>query len=595
MNTFKTNTFQRIFYKTPYWVFIVLFSLSWSSYSFAAEAGDDFGVDGETVNHPMWITSTADTASPSSEGLLEQFYAQYLIQEVSKDSVGEDKVKVRVADRQTNLVTELKGSLVKGDGSKRFKIKHRYSSSKPVIGSDHNLEPLIRWYRETLSYPTYAIQLEDEKYNVKLEDYYEVASLSQACPNENFEVNFEDNPSRFNVEVFIKMRCSALKILNLSHSLGTFPYQIVGEKLTSLGEYCFAEGTMAMGRKVLKEISYKLPYLPHAPNLDQKDSTIFQSRGYGQIPCDDIVAKTMKFSGPVPNPVFGEYKELKEGSIKSPYLYVEVGEQGPEFFLTRTIETTLQKANTTREEGGSIAELKFTQITGLRVDAKVVKSSDAQGGQLPLRTGLLKQIASGEWYPASETYSISTAHSPYHLMISQVTASEPVSADQLVWDLYQARDIFYSQFMTLEIPHPFLPGGSEINLPKAPALLPNFYKIISISYPTFSLPPTLRVLKVGAEDQPRFTVTREHCAILGTLPLNRLLLINAQVREEDIEKAMQDYAGLYSDSLVDIKKGYCLETMDDAPPRYLRKQVLELERAKETKQEFRNFCRSYRG
>ena len=140
--------------------FLMAAALSCSFQSFACE----FDFDAQPpLRRPAQKASAEERASVSREGLLSAFNDGYTLQSVRSTGSGAIKIRVGV-DGVANQTKDFNGALVVEHGVtlRTIALKHRFQPIKPVVGGDNNLEPLLRWYSDTLSYDAYAIQIVDD-------------------------------------------------------------------------------------------------------------------------------------------------------------------------------------------------------------------------------------------------------------------------------------------------------------------------------------------------------------------------------------------------------------------------------------------------
>jgi hypothetical protein len=365
-----------------------------------------------------------------------------------------------------------------------------------------------------------------------------------------------------------------------------FPYERLDENSTDLG-YVFPQDVRRQIERLMwKDSLFMHKRIPGLPGFGKNDILLPFMLKYKVLePVTGIKARAVTPAHPT-----GEYEPARIDSLESPYLCVETNQGSSQFFLTRTQNITFRK----KAEEESTVVLKLTQKIGLIVDA-VVDRSPRGASQDPLVTGLFEKVSGGRWYPISEDYTLSKARHPYYFKFTKVTTVEPYQPDQLLSDLSAAQGLFYSQFMTLELPHPFLSGISV--RPLTHQLSDKFYKIVGNSYPPFPLPNKLRVLRINNENQPPIQL-EDHYRKLSLLPLNRLVISNVYLENTTtFEMALRirsgAYSGKYSQQLnfIDLSSGYSLETLEDEPETSLVKRSLQKQRDAELETEFRNFCR----
>ncbi|RZI45440.1 hypothetical protein [Candidatus Finniella inopinata] len=593
------------FIQNPFPVLLMLFSLNGSIHiSMASDDDSDFDDQPTSQTRP---TVEGDDSEDEEDDLVK-FKKTYTLLNLKVDTADAEKLKARVFNKKSKIEETLEGSFVKddeGEIQRTFALKVRDDHPKPFMESDYNLAPLIQWYRETPCHPLFAIQFAYNKGTVVLDDYQEVPSLSRSYAPSTFRVFHEDNLPEPNISVFIELTYPpASKIPPQSHLLEDIPYQFLSRRLIRLTDYWVENGAMRIEEEWVTENEVKLPVIPQIPALAQAEKlTPFMMDGTHREPLVGVKAKFLKPFKASKKPVTfssGLYKILKADTLQVPYLYVETARGKPEFFLTQTKEVTLKKRETSGDQDRVV--LRFTQKVGLVVDAQLVGSSSA------LRTGLLQQRASAQWYPVSQTYVVSPTPPFYQLKITKVKSTESLTPKQLLQTLYKSQDMFYSHLMTLELAHPLLSDDSNQSLFSSSAsgedasakaafeaFFEKFCKVITRSYPTFPLPRKLRVLEIGGRDEPIFTPTSQECSLLNALPLNRLTLTNVKIGEADMKRAMSDFEGGHTDEFsVELLKGHCFETFEMASPYCPFKQTFQRERAEQLDQAYRDHCRTYR-
>jgi len=603
----SNSIFFKPFTQNPLPVLLMIFLLNGAIQSSVA-SDDESDYDEQPTAHSRPVLTGDGDDSADEEDDLGTFKKQYTLLGLRTEDSDREKLKATVFNKKTRKEEILEGALVKdGEGivQRTFALKLRDDHPRPFMESDYNLEPLIQWHRETPCYPLFAVQLNYKKGAVTLEDYHEISSLSREYKPSTFRVFHEDNLPQPNVTVFIELAYpTASKIPPQSHPLEDIPYQSLGRRLISLEGYWVENGTMRIEEEWITENDVKLPLISQIPALAQADKLKpFAMGGTHREPLVGVKAKLLRSFKPSKKPfhfLSGSYKKLKEVSLQVPYLYVETARGKPEFFLTRTQEVTLKKRDSIVEQ--DLVVLKFTQKVGLVVDAQSVGSSSS------LRTGLLQQRDSAQWYPVSQSYVLSQTPPFYQFKITKVKSTESITPTQLLQALYKSKDIFYSKFMTLELVHPLLLDESTQSLFSASAsdaassdeddfnaFFERFSKVISKSYPSFPLPRQLRVLEIGGRDEPLLTLTSTQCSLLNALPLNRLTLTNGKISEDNMKRAMNEFDGGHTDEFsAELIKGHCLETFETAPPYCLFKQTMMRERIQQLDQEYRDHCRTYR-
>lgn len=590
---------------------VMIFSLN-ASIPISLASDDETDYDGQpTAKSKPFEINLEDGEEKdinSVKGDLVRFNKTYTLLKLRGDPSHPEILKAKVFNKKTNSEETLDGSLVtdeEGSLQRTFALQLRDDHPKPFLAGDYNLDSLIQWYRETSCHPLFAVQLAYSKGTVILDGYHEIPSLSRGYTPSAFRIFHEDNLPQPNVSVFIELTYpTAAKIPPQSYLLEEIPYQFLSRRLVKLTDYWVENGTMRIEEEWLTENDVKLPVIPQIPELAHVAKLKpFIMEGIHREPLVGVKAKLLRPFKPSKKPftfTSGLYKILKEDTLQAPYLYVETARGKPEFFLTQTKEVTLQKRETAGNQ--DLVVLKFTQKVGLVVDANIIGSSSF------LKTGLLQQRAYAQWFPVSQTYELAKMPPFYQLKITKVKSTESLAQEQLLQTLYKSQDLFYSQFMTLELSHPLLQDERNSRFFSSSAsdddsservafeiFFEKFSKVISKSYPTFLLPRKLRVLEIGGRDEPLLTLTSTQWSLLNAYPLNRLTLTNVKITEEDMKRAMSNFEGGHTEEFAaELLKGHCFETFERASPYCPFKHTFQRERTAQLDQEYKDHCRTYR-
>ena len=592
--------------RKPLTVFGMLLLLGCSVQESLAMEHDDVEFESRRTTRPTH--SPDEGGSDDETDWLADFNAYRTIQSVTRRSLSSDTLEIVVEDTDGQITT-LQGMLVKdlaGTGLKQgVALKNRHGHLKPEGDTRiEYLEPLVQWYRDSITCPTFAVQLDYEKagqrHHITLDEFQEVNPISQSEARNNTIVKIlcEKNDPYRSVGILIELTCP-LRNSSFREMLMQIPYEKLSGSVPLVTGYSLLPGINAQSlvivQKRMMQTRYQFPVLPTQVDsvpVERLRATECDLPNAEEIPLVDVKSSLLKsISGSVrkqTQAIFGDYNYNGQDVVQSPYLYVEnAGNGKPEFFLTRTQEVRLQKANKA-ELGQENMTLLFTQKVGVAVEAECVHHS------IPLRTGLFKQRDGGQWCPLSKERPYEVLHTPvYQFKIFKVKTLGPMPRLELLETLKQASDVFYSKFMTLELGHPLIADGPDLN--SHPILNKHFYKLICKTYPSFSLPRNLRILEIGGEDQPRLMVTLEHVAHLRSFPLNRLTLINAEMDPKAMDSAMEDYSGGYlSESRIELTTGHCLEVFENSPSDHDIKKALEAKRKQQLDQEYREHCRAYR-
>ena len=596
----------------PLTVFGMLLLLGSSAQESLAMEHDDVEFESRTRGSRAHGSRARGDGSDNAEAWLAYFNAHYTIQRLTKPSSSINALEVVVLD-DDGQTTTLQGTLIRDpagkDGIKQgFALKHRHNHLKPEGDGIGYLESLTQWYRDTLTYPTFAIQLEYETggptRTIVLDEFQEVSPTSQSEARNNTVVKVicKANDNHRGVDLFVHLSCP-LRRDPFQEFLSQIPYKPLRSSFEVDG-YSIGSGThvLTIVEKRKTTTRYRLPDLPDrlasAP-LEKLSYNEFDLPTKDEIPLADVKATALlKPSGgsarKEDHVYFGDYTFLRNVSVPIPYLYAEkFGSQKPSFFLTRTQEVHLKKEDREDLSPEQII-LRFTQKIGVAIEAECV------GGFSSLNTGLFEQRESAQWYPLSKKNPYKLLPGPFHhLKILKVKTTEPLSASAFLEALEKSADMFYSKLMTLELAHPLTADVS--NLDPFPVLDDHFSTLISKTYPSIPLPRNLRALEIGGEDQQPMVIASPHCARFRSLPLNRLTLINAAIIADDhdterlMENAMEDYLGGHlSEFRIEMTKGHCLEAFDNAPSSCVLKQALEAKRKKQLDQEYERHCRTYR-
>ena len=593
-------------------VFGVLLVLGCSLQESLAMEHDDVEFESRTRGSRTHGSRARGDGSDNAEAWLAYFNAHYTIQRLTRPSPSINALEVVVLD-DDGQTTTLQGTLIRDpegkDGIKQgFALRHRHNHLKPEGDGIEYLDSLTQWYRDTLTYPTFAIQLEYETggatRTIVLDEFQEVSPTSQSEARNNTaeQVFCQKNNNHRGLDIFVDLTCP-LRSGPFREFLAQIPYQRLNSSPSVVVGYSIGPGThvLTIVEKRKSTTQYRLPDLPDrlaSVLVKRAPHNEFSLPTGDEIPLADVKATALlKSSGSLKKQTqsdFGDYIFVENVTVPIPYLYAEkFGSQKPSFFLTRTQEVHLKKEDRADLSSEQII-LRFTQKVGVAIEAECV------GGFASLNTGLFEQRESAQWHPLSKKNPYKLLPGPFHhLKILKVKTTEPLSASAFLEALEKAADMFYSKLMTLELAHPLTADVS--NLDPFPVLDDHFSTLISKTYPSIPLPRNLRALEIGGEDQQPMVIASPHCARFRSLPLNRLTLINAAIIADDhdterlMENAMEDYLGGHlSEFRIEMTKGHCLEAFDNAPSSCVLKQALEAKRKKQLDQEYERHCRTYR-